>query len=53
MSLDLNRSSNIPSREEILKRAELLIPTFKDRAEEAETDRRLLKKTLTIYLIQV
>ena len=43
MSLDLHRSSSVPNREEILKRAESLISVFKDRAEETETIFTFLK----------
>ena len=46
MSLDMHINGNIPSREDIIKRAESLIPIFKDRALEAEQDRKLPKKNI-------
>ena len=46
MSLDMDINGNIPSREDIIKRAESLIPIFKDRALEAEQDRKLPKKNI-------
>jgi Acyl-CoA dehydrogenases len=46
MSYNINQAQNIPEREELLKRAESLIPIFKERAEEAETNRRIPKKNM-------
>ena len=46
MSLGLHRSSSVPNRDEILKCAEALIPVFKERAIETETNRCLPKKNM-------